>query len=106
MPLATSRLGVAEWRTTSLTINVGAAFTPLTDQACDEVLILNPAAGVSLDIQSQNNPAAGATEFVTIDPSSGLAIEPANNAKEIGVRRTDLAATATTVRYIWRKWRK
>jgi hypothetical protein len=96
----------SSWRTAIKTIAAGATFTTLGDFPCDEIVIYNPASGVSLDVISSSwiaGTSADTTQFVTIDAPSGAVIPVGGNANEISVRRTD-AGAETTVRYIWRKF--
>ncbi len=96
----------SSWSTETITTDssVGATFTPLGDFPCDEVVIYNPSTGVALDIKSAFQ--TDATKFVTCEAPSGATIPVGGNAKEITVRRHDTSATPTTVRYIWRKFRR
>jgi beta-lactamase superfamily II metal-dependent hydrolase len=97
----------SSWRTGIITITAGATFTPLGDFPCDEVVILNPGTGVSLDLIASSwiaGASADTTQFVTLDTPSGTVIPVGGNANEIAVRRTDQASTSTVIRYIWRKF--
>lgn len=98
-----------EWRTGKVTTTAGATFTPLGDFPCDEVVIYNPAAGVTLDVIASSwiaGSAADPAQFVTVDAPAGAVIPVGGNANEIAVRRNDQAATETTIRFIWRKFRR
>lgn len=99
----------SSWRTAKITTTAGATFTPLGDFPCDEIVIYNPAAGVSLDVISSSwiaGTSADTTQFVTVDAPAGAVIPVGGNAMEIAVRRNDQAATSTTIRYIWRKFQR
>lgn len=98
--------GYQEWGTDYVeTVAAGTAFINLNNQPCDEVCIFNPASGVSLDVLAAKTPLS-LDKFVTVDAPSGTVIPVTGNANEILVRRTDLSATPTTVRYIWRRYRR
>lgn len=86
------------------TLAAGTAFIRLNDQPCDEVTIVNET-GAALDVSGAYVEAAP-TKFVTVAASSGITIPVAGNAKEIAVRRNDQSATQSTVRYIWRKYKR
>ncbi len=97
----------SSWRTGIITISAGATFTPLGDFPCDEVVLYNPASGVSLDVIASSWIAgtnADTTQFVTVDAPSGAVIPVGGYANEIAVRRNDQASTPTVIRYIWRKF--
>jgi hypothetical protein len=72
----------------------GAAFQILSDRPCVAVTVTNPPtnAGVNIDIQLN-----GAGNVVTIGPGVSKMIYGLNNAKEVGVRRTDGAVTQVPV---------
>lgn len=94
-----------KWQTQTVETDAsGTAFVVLGDYPCDEVVIYNPSTGVKLDIIASSQ--ADATKFVTIDAPSGATIPVGGNANEIKVRRTDLSATPTTVRFIWRRYQR
>lgn len=97
--------GYSSWSTeTVATLNPGTTWVSLGDFPCDEVVIYNPATGVSLDVKASCQP--DATKYVTVEAPSGATIPVGGNAQEIQVRRTDLSNTPITVRYIWRKFRR
>ncbi len=95
----------SSWSTeTVATLAAGSTFVPLGDFPCDEVVIYNPATGVSLDVKQAGQ--GDATKFVTVDAPAGATIPVGGLASEVMVRRTDLSNTPTTVRFIWRKFRR
>jgi hypothetical protein len=109
MPTPIRYNAYSSWRTAIITIDAGATFTPLGDFPCDEVVLYNPATGVSLDVIASSwiaGTSADTTQFVTIDAPAGAVIPVGGNASEIAVRRTDTASTETTIRYIWRKFNR
>lgn len=106
MSLIVGRLGITKWGTGSLAITGAAAFTPLPNIQADEIEFVLTSTDPKLDVISNNIPPPDpASQYISIDPSSGLGIALAANASELGVRRNDLAATSTVVRYIWRRYR-
>lgn len=91
------------WNTAQVILAGTSQFTILPPQAADEVTIIIPQSGVSVDIISAGNP-FDLTQFVTIDAPSGLVIPVSANTAEISVRRNDLSATPYTLRYMWRQF--
>jgi hypothetical protein len=87
------------------TLAAGTAFLNLNDQPADEVTLIIPSSGASIDVLCAGQ-AAEPTKFVTIDAPSGFVIPLSANTAEVMVRRTDLSGAATTVRYTWRKFRR
>lgn len=101
--------GYQDWSTDTVdTLAAGTSFVNLNDQPCDEVTIFIPLSEVKLDIigAKQMAPSGSQTKFISVDAPSGVTIPVAGNAAEILVRRNDQSATPTTVRYIWRKFRR
>lgn len=100
----------SQWATEIVaTSDTGTGFVSLPDIPCDEIVIYNPAAGVSLDIissQRLNENPPTPTKFVTVDAPAGATIPVGGNAAEIAVRRNDQSVTPITVRFIWRKFRR
>jgi len=96
----------SSWSTETVSTDgaVGANFVPLGDFPCDEIVIYNPSTGVPLDIISAFQ--SDLSKFVTCEAPSGATIPVGGNAKEVMVRRHDGVPSATTVRYIWRKFRR
>jgi hypothetical protein len=92
-----------KWSTAIVVVDGAAEFVTLPDLQCDEVALILPSTGVSLDIIESGKLVTAPTEFATIEAPSGLTIPVAGNASEISVRRTDGSATPETLRFIWRK---
>lgn len=83
----------------------GAVFVNLNNEIADELTIMLPSGGVSIDVLCAGQYATQ-TKFVTVDAPSGLTLPLTGNTNEVLVRRTDNSNTPINVRYIWRKFRR
>jgi len=102
--MANKYVTIQNWGTDLVaTSTSGATFVPLGSILADEVTLVLPASGVSIDVLCAGQ-IATPTKFFTIDAPSGYVIPLGRNIGEVMVRRTDNNNTPVNVRFSWRKF--